>query len=233
MNCLIVDDELLAQDVLALYISKVDFLNLTGRCNNALQAFAALNREPVDLLFLDIKMPEMTGLDFLRNIRNPPKVILTTAYDEFALDGYELDVADYLLKPIRFERFLKAVQKVQALRQPDTVSKDPDELFYVRSDRRLIQINSREVRYVESLKNYLSIHMGVQPVTIHGTLASIEAELKANPYFVQIHKSFIVNTRFIAEVGTGTVRLKNNVELPIGGFYKDSLLQAIRIFNPG
>jgi DNA-binding LytR/AlgR family response regulator len=231
MKCLIVDDEILAQDVLAHYISKVGFLTLEGRCSNALQAFAALNREPVDIMFLDIKMPEMSGLDLLRNIRNPPKVILTTAFDEFALEGYELDIVDYLLKPIRFERFLKAVNKVPLRHQTDNGVKDADELFYVRSDRKLVQIDSREIRYVESLKNYIAIQTGTQKTVVHTTLANVEAELKSDPLFVKVHKSFIVNTRFIAEVGSSTIQLKDGSELPIGGGYRDGLLQMLRIFN--
>lgn len=234
MNCLIVDDEVLAQDVLALYISKLDSLTLAGRCNNALQAFAALNREQVDIMFLDIKMPEMSGLELVKSLKNPPKIIVTTAYDEYALEGYELDIVDYLLKPIRFERFLKAVNKVQQLQQassaPDAL-KAADEAFYVRSDRKLVRIDPGDVRYVESLKNYLAIHTGNQKIIVHSTLSGIEEELRPNPYFVQVHKSFIVNTRFVAEVGNSMIRLKDNTELPIGGSYRDGMMQAIRILN--
>lgn len=235
MNCLIVDDEVLAQDLLAMYISRLDFLKLTGRCNNALQAFAALNSGEVDIIFLDIKMPEMSGLDLVRSLKNPPKVILTTAYDEYAVEGYELDIVDYLLKPIRFERFLKAVNKVRQL--PDKALAAPmmpseiDKPFYVRSDRKLVRIEPQEVRYIESLKNYLTIHSGNQKIIIHTTLSNIEEELKDNPYFIQVHKSFIVNTRFVYEVASSIIRLKDNTEIPVGGNYKDSLLQAIRIFN--
>lgn len=235
MNCLIVEDEVLAQDVLALYISKLDFLTLTGRCNNALQAFTTLNREQVDVMFLDIKMPEMSGLDLVKSLKNPPKVIVTTAYDEYALEGYELDIVDYLIKPIRFERFLKAINKVKQLQNtsqdPGIVSKVIDETFYVRSDRKLVRIDSREVRYMESLKNYLAIHTESKKILIYTTLSNIEEELNFNPYFIRVHKSFIVNTRFVAEVGNNMIRLKDNTELPIGGHYKDSLLQAIRILG--
>lgn len=235
MNCLIVDDEVLAQDVLAMYISKLGFLTLTGRCNNALQAFSMLSREPVDIMFLDIKMPEMSGLDLIKSLKNPPKVIITTAYDEFALESYELDIVDYLLKPIRFERFLKSVNKVQQLQStPQKTGVMPaavDETFYVRSERKLVRIDSREVRYMESLKNYLAIHTEQKKIIIYTTLSSIEEELSANPYFVRVHKSFLVNTRFVSEVSNSMLRLKDNTELPIGGSYKENLLQAIRIFE--
>lgn len=231
MNCLIVDDEVLAQDVLALYISRVASLTLAGKCNNALQAFAVLNKEPVDLMFLDIKMPEMSGLELIKSLKSPPKIILTTAYDEYALEGYALDVIDYLLKPIRFERFLKAVNKAQQLHNTSVRPKEIDESFYVRSDRKLLRINPQEVRYIESLKNYLAIYAGNQKIIIHATLAGIKEELESNPYFIQVHKSVIVNTRFVAEVGNSIIRLKDNTELPIGANYKDGLLQGIRIFN--
>lgn len=235
MNCLIVDDELLAQDVLALYISRLDFLTLTGRCNNALQAFAILNKVPVDIMFLDIKMPEMSGLDLVKSLKYPPKIVVTTAYDEYALEGYELDIVDYLLKPIRFERFLKAVNKVQQLQNPlpasGIVPKETDETFYVRSDRKLVRIDPKEVRYIESFRNYLTIHTLGQKIVIYATLANIEEELQSNPFFIQVHKSFIVNTRFVAEVGNSMIRFKDNVEIPIGGNYRDSILQAIRVFN--
>lgn len=235
MNCLIVDDELLAQDVLALYISRLGFLSLAGRCNNALQAFAALNNTPVDIMFLDIKMPEMSGMDLVKSLKNPPKVVITTAYDEYALEGYELDIIDYLLKPIRFERFVKAVNKVQQLQNPALASgvlpKELDETFYVRSDRKLIRIDPQEIRYIESFRNYLTIHTGGKKIVVYGSLAGIEEELQPNPYFIQVHKSFIINTRFVTEVGNSMIRLKDNTEIPIGGSYKDAVLQALRIFN--
>lgn len=234
MNCLIVDDELLAQDVLALYISRLGSLTLAGRCDNALQAFALLNKTPVDIMFLDIKMPEMSGLELLRSLKRPPRVVVTSAYDEYALEGYELDIVDYLLKPIRFERFLKAVSKAQHLKSPlpapGQALKEADEPFYVRSDRKLVRIDPREVRYIESFRNYLTIHMGGQKIVIYGTLAHIEEELQPNPYFIQVHKSYIVNTRFVTEVGNNMIRLKDT-EIPIGGNYKDGVWQAIRIFN--
>ncbi len=235
MKCLIVDDELLAQDVLALYISRIGSLTLAGRCNNALQAFAALSRSPVDIMFLDIKMPEMSGMDLLKSLKHPPKVVLTTAYEEYALEGYELDIVDYLLKPIRFERFLKAINKVQQLQNPlsasGPLSKEMDEPFYVRSERKLVRIDPQEVRYIESFRNYLTIHTGSQKITIYATLANIEEELHPNPCFIQVHKSFIVNTRFVSELGNSMLRLKDNTEIPIGGNYKDAVIQSLRIFN--
>src|SRR6218665_186365 len=161
MNCLIVDDEVLAQDVIETYIDRVDFLELKGKCNNAFQAFTALCKEQIDLMFLDIKMPEMTGLELIKTLKKPPKIIITTAFHEYALEGYELDITDYLLKPISFERFLKAVQKVEASHSnaakeiPAQAIVTGGEEFYVKSDRKLIRINPADIIYIEGLKNYL------------------------------------------------------------------------------
>lgn len=235
MNCLIVDDETLAQEVLVHYISRIDYLVLAGRCDNALQAFATLNSEPVDLMFLDIKMPEMSGIDLIKSLKKPPMVILTTAYDNYALEGYELNIVDYLLKPIRFERFLKAVDKTQqlqhTLRRPVKIPAQTDKTFYVRSDRKLVQIDTQKVSHIESLKNYMAIHTESKKIICHMTLSAMEAELASNPYFIRIHKSFIVNSRFVTEVGPHSIRLRDNSELPIGLSYKDRLIQSLRIMN--
>jgi DNA-binding LytR/AlgR family response regulator len=234
MNCLIVDDEILAQEVLAMYISKIDFLQLAGCCDNAIQAFSVLNKQQIDIMFLDIKMPEMSGLDLLKSLKNPPKVILTTAYDEYAVECYELDVVDYLLKPIRFERFMKAAHKVQSIEdriQGRNNLSLAEEEFYVRSDRKLIRIVPGEILYIEALKNYLSIVTAMGKILVHSTLTNIEEELKSYSYFQRIHKSFIINTRFVSEVDNNLVRLKNKAELPVGGHYREFLLQSLRILN--
>lgn len=233
MNCLIVEDELLAQEVIEFYIQKVDFLRLSGKCNNALQAFAALNKEPIDLMFLDIKMPEVSGIELIRSLKHPPKVILTTAFHEYALEGYELDVIDYLLKPISFERFLKAVNKAKSLTEGIHVT--PQQMpagsrdFFVRSDRKLIRINPEEIIYIEGLKNYLSIHLPGQQVIVHSTLTYLEEELSAYAHIQRVHKSFLVNKHFIRELDNNLIRLRDNTEIPIGGLYKDNLMQAMRI----
>lgn len=232
MNCLIVDDELLAQEVIESYIHKVNSLQLVGKCNSALQAFAALNKEKVDLMFLDIKMPEMTGLEFLRILKHPPKVIITTAFHEYALDGFELDVVDYLLKPISFNRFLKAIHKVKpeaAAPQVVVTKTVQQEGFYVRSDRKLIKINPGEIIFVESLKNYLRICTATQKIIVHSTMVYLENQLKEFPFIHRVHKSFLVNKHFIAEIDNGILKLSSGNEIPLGGLYKDAFLEAMRI----
>ncbi|KAA5532254.1 response regulator transcription factor [Taibaiella lutea] len=232
MKCLIVDDELLAQEVIESYIEKVDSLQLAGKCNNALQAFAALNREPIDLMFLDIKMPEMTGLELLRTLKNPPKVIITTAFHEYALDGFELDVVDYLLKPVSFNRFLKAIHKVKVNKEPVAEIKEEHnipEAFYVRSDRKLIKINPMEIIYIEALKNYLCIYTLSQKVIIHSTMVYLEEQLKSHAFIHRVHKSFLVNRHFIKEIDNGILKMNNGSEIPLGGLYRDAFLEEMRI----
>lgn len=232
MKCLIVDDEMLARDVIETYIERVDFLQLAGTCNNALQAFSALNKQHIDLMFLDIKMPEMTGLEFIRSLKTPPEIIITTAFHEYALDGFELDVVDYLLKPISFERFLKAVHKVKVPREQRPVfssEKLPAEAFYVRSDRKLVKINPAEIVFIESLKNYLCIYTGKQKVIVLSTLQYLEEQLKEYSFILRVHKSFLVNKNFITEIDNGILRMSTGNEIPLGGLYKDAFLEVMKI----
>lgn len=229
MNCLIVDDEALAQDVLEHYIERVPYLKLTGKCGSALQAFSVLSSQAVDLMFLDIKMPEMSGLELIRNLRQRPKVILTTAFHEYALDGYELDVSDYLLKPFSFDRFMQAVQKVISIRPDDAVKVSSDTAFFVRSERKLIKINPEEIVLIEALKNYLCIHTIHQKITVLNTLSNVGEELKPFPYLYRVHKSFIVNKHFIREIDNNLIRLNNQMEVPLGATYKDAFLSDMRI----
>lgn len=234
MNCIIVDDELLAQEILEFYVNKVDFLQLVGKYSNAIQVFAALNKEPkIDLIFLDIKMPEMTGLEFIKTIKNPPKIILTTAFHEYALEGYELDVVDYLLKPISFERFIKAIGKAKNLHAPHTNSShQPDKEskeFYVKSDRKLVKVSPSEITYIEGMKNYLSINTINQKIIVHNTMSNIEEELKPHPDILRIHKSFFVNKNYIKEIDNNLVILTNSISIPLGGLYKEQFMKRMRI----
>lgn len=233
MNCLIVDDELLAQDVLEHYVSKIDSLTLIGKCRNAIEAFAALNRSDIDLIFLDIKMPEINGLDFIKALKNPPRIILTTAFSEYALDGYDLDVVDYLLKPVSFERFLKAVNKVQqSMAEPSSerINAIPaDDGFFVKSDRKLIKINPSDILYIESQKNYLVIYTLHQKVMTYSTLNNMETELKNYNHLIRVHKSFIVNKNFITQLDNNIVLLQNSASIPLGASYRELFLEHMRI----
>lgn len=234
MNCLIVDDEPLAQDVIEHYIAKTDFLQLTGKCNTALQAFSMLNKEKIDLMFLDIQMPEINGLELLKTLKHPPKVILTTAYTEYALDGYELDVVDYLLKPISFERFLKAVNKLAAHTNTEAAitntkaTNDSSKEIFVKSDGKYIRIDPADILYIEGLKNYLVIYTTQKKVIVHSTMKNIEDELNPFRHFIRVHKSYIINRHFILEIEGNMIKLGNAV-VPVGGSYKDELMRLVGI----
>lgn len=239
LRCLIVDDEPPALDVLEMYIEAVDDLVLVARCENALQAFHALQRQSVDLIFLDIKMPQLLGTDFLRTLRNPPPVILTTAYPEYALDGYELDVVDFLLKPIPFERFLRAVSKV--LRTTDMPSmpvtspfeKEPPQpssegFLFFRADRKLVKVVTRDILYIESQKDYVRVFTTTgKPLMVKQTLSALEAMLPANQ-FVRIHRCFIVASSRVATYTPRHVEVAGQ-ELPIGRLYQKDVERALQV----
>lgn len=163
LKCLLVDDEPEALEVLESYVTLVENLELAGKCENALQAFQVLQEKPIDVIFLDIKMPKLLGTDFVRSLRNPPKVIFTTAYREYALDGFELDVVDYLLKPIPFERFLKSVAKLTKSEnglpglEKEAFQPNKDTFLYFRAERKMIKVFTKDILYVESLKDYVKI----------------------------------------------------------------------------
>lgn len=232
MNCLIIDDEPLAQDVIEHYILKTDFLSLQGKCSNVLQAFSVLSKTSPDLLFLDIHMPEIDGLSFIRTLKHPPKIILTTAYPQYALEGYELNVVDYLLKPISFERFLKAVNKVREQHQPPApeqpVPTPGNGALFVKSDGKYVRVNCADILYVEGLRNYLMIHTTQQKIIAHSTMKNIEEELAGYASFIRIHKSYLVNKSCITEIEGNMVKL-GQTELPVGSVYKNELLRLIRI----
>lgn len=230
---LIVDDEPLAQKVLQRFISLVDSLELVGLCSNAIEASNALRNQPVDLLFLDIRMPELSGLDLLKIIKNPPKVILTTAYAEHALEGYEFGVIDYLVKPIAFDRFLRAINKVVPTLQastpplmPTPVLK-PSNYLFVKSDRKIYKIDYPEIKYLEAFGNYVKIHTTDKIVLAQETLTNLEKSLPAD-HFLRIHKSYIVSIHFINLVD-GNSLFVENVELPIGQLYKQRVYEMLKI----
>ncbi|QMW00988.1 LytR/AlgR family response regulator transcription factor [Spirosoma foliorum] len=243
LRCLLVDDEPPALDVLEMYIESIDGLTVVARCENALEAFRVLQQQPIDLMFLDITMPKMLGTDFLRSLRNPPTVIITTAYREYALDGFDLDVADYLLKPIPFDRFLRAVSKVmktnEEVAEHRLIEQEPvketirpvgvDSLFF-RADRKLIKVQPDEILYVESLKDYVRIiTRTAKPLLVKQTISSLEAQLPANQ-FVRIHRSFIVAVSAITSYTPRHVEIDGQ-ELPIGKLYQKDVERTLGVSN--
>lgn len=204
------------------YVEKIPFLQLNGVCEDAIQLNSKLQELKPDLLFLDIEMPYLSGIDFLKSQTNPPKVILTTAYENFALQGYELDVLDYLLKPISFERFLKAANKASDYFK--SVSRSQPDHFFVKVDGRLEKISFSDIIFVEALENYVAIYTSAKKSITHTTLKSIQQSLPSQ--FIQTHKSYIVNMERITAV-EGNLLHCHGYQIPISKYQKEEVIQKI------
>ncbi len=231
VKCLVVDDEPMARDVLRRYIEKVPGLELAAECSNAIDALLFLQDIAVDLILLDIRMPELLGTEFVKSLRNPPKIIFTTAYKEYALDGFELDAVDYLLKPVRFERFLKALNKAFPRKEEEELGKTeamPDkkngaDFIYLRVDRKLVKIFLADVLYIESARDYVKVVTKDKNYITRQTISSVEAMLSGNE-FIRIHRSYIISVSKIKSFSNEQVDIGNK-ELPIGKFYKNSFVK--------
>jgi DNA-binding LytR/AlgR family response regulator len=227
IRCIIVDDEPLARELLGSYIDQLPNFCSVAVCQSALQAFGVLHEQQVDLMFLDIQMPGITGLNFLKSIKNPPKVIFTTAYMEHAVEAFELEAVDYLLKPITLERFIKAVQKVSAKNEENSeIAANVNNYIFLKVDKRLVKIDHPDIIYAESLGDYIKVYTAAQTYITYLTMNKLEALLPANK-FVRIHRSSIINLNRIQYVEGNFVRI-NNSDLPIGQTYKDGLVQKLR-----
>jgi DNA-binding LytR/AlgR family response regulator len=229
IKCIIVEDETLAQNVLQSHLQKIDKFELVAVCNNALEARAVLNSQDIDLMFLDIQLPGMTGLHFLRTIQNPPLVVLTTAYSEYAVESYEFNVIDYLLKPISFERFCKAVNKIAdgKLLTPTAKETDspPTDHIFVKSNSKFIKVNFSEIIYIEGMKDYLKIHTRDYKLVTLQTMNDMEKILPAKQ-FIRVHKSFIVAIAYIKSIYGNSIELGNET-IPIGVSYKDKVMELV------
>lgn len=224
--CLAVDDEPPALEILKKYITSVHTLELAGTCADAIEANNFLRQNPVDLIFLDIKMPELLGTDFLKTLKNPPKVIFTTAYRKFAVEGFELDAVDYLLKPVSFERFLKAVNKMMELQllssnslsSPEPVQDNGADSIYFRSERKMVKVAMDDILYVESLKDYIKVVTKNKTIVTKNAISSLEENLPKNN-FLRIHRSFIVAINKIDSYSTELIEIGKQ-ELPISRMYR-------------
>lgn len=232
INCIIVDDEQHAIDILVHYVKQTPHLNLVASFTNPIEALQLLGQQKIDLVFLDIQMPELSGIDFIKAIQGKSKVILTTAYSEFALEGYDLYVVDYLMKPIRLPRFLTAVQKAVQQINPATEApeKTEDDYIFVKTESKgkLLKINLADIDFVESMKNYVAIHRGGQKTLVYTSLKELEEHLPKKQ-FIRVHKSFIIPISRITGIEGNLVRLKNvTAEILIGENYKAELMEIIR-----
>ncbi|WP_321332143.1 LytTR family DNA-binding domain-containing protein [uncultured Bacteroides sp.] len=224
IKSVITDDEPVARKGLQSYVERVDFLELAGVCEDAIQLNALLKTQALDLLFLDIEMPYLSGLDLLSTLNNPPKVIITSAYEQYALKGYELDVTDYLLKPISFERFFKAVNRVHDILQKETQPTTEDFLF-VKCDKQMRKVFLKDILFIEGLENYISIYTPTERLLVHSTMKRIAGALPGN-VFMQTHKSYIVNVECVSMVD-GNMLCIGEHKIPIGRNLRDSVFKSI------
>lgn len=231
IRCLVVDDEPPAREIISRYISNVDTLQLAGECANALEAFSVLQKHSVDLLFLDIRMPQLNGNDFLKTLKNPPKVIFTTAHHEYALEGYELDVVDYLMKPVPFDRFLKAVNKAYpsgASLMPAEINHllNNDAFVYFRVERKMVKVMLGDVLYIESMKDYIKIFTDEGTLITKQSISSVEEMLPENE-FARVHRSYIVSLKKIRSF-TSELMEVSNTTIPIGKLYRNEILKKLQ-----
>lgn len=224
LNCIIIEDQRPAQEILEKYISEIGTLRLIGTYTDAITAMKALNNQTIDLIFLDIHLPKLSGIDFLKTLRQKPKVILTTAFPDYAIESYELDVEDYLLKPFSFQRFVKAVSKIKSEVSPDHDFKQPDqsiqEDIFIKSGHDHIRISTKDIIYLKSDTDYTEFHLTSQKYLSPERLKYWEEKLRDHN-FVRIHKSYIINTSRLKKVAGSYVHFDNDVSLPIGRAYKE------------
>jgi DNA-binding LytR/AlgR family response regulator len=233
IKCLIVDDEPPAREVLKRYVEETPGLELRGECANAVQALGFLQQQAIDLIFLDIRMPQLTGVDFLKSLKHTPKVIFTTAYSEYALEGYELDIVDFLMKPVRFERFLKAVNKAFPLQNAITPTLEPapekekriESFVYFRADRKMVKVLLCDILYIESMKDYVKVITDGHPIITKQSISSVETMLPEKK-FIRTHRSFIVSVDKIKSFTNELIEI-GKTEIPIGKLYRNTVLKVL------
>ncbi|MGF7140325.1 LytR/AlgR family response regulator transcription factor [Roseimarinus sediminis] len=230
-HCMIIDDEPLARELIAGYLEKIDNLELIASCSNAMQAFQVLKEKKIDLIFLDINMPQITGIDFIRSLSNPPKVIIVSAHKEYALEGFELDVVDYLLKPVSFSRLLKAIDKFFMLSNNATRlhgdSRNTEEAFvYLKENKKVVKVVLNEIDYIEAMGEYCQVFVEGRRIIPKMSIKQFE-ELLADKDFIRIHKSIVVPLKKVTAFSASIIEINKEKELPIGRSYKKSVLHAL------
>jgi DNA-binding LytR/AlgR family response regulator len=235
IKCLVIDDEQPSKDIIEKYIAGVESLELSGSCNNAVEALSFLQSNTVDLLFLDIQMPHILGTNFIRTLKNPPKVIFITAYRKYAVEGFELDAVDFLMKPISFDRFLKAVNKVLELNlqknlkeadKPDDTKEVAQPFLYFRSDRKMVKVLFNDILYIEGLRDYIRIYTTTKTIITKHQLASLQEMLPADA-FLRIHRSYIISVSKIDSYDADIIEIAKK-ELPIGRLFKHDVNKLLK-----
>jgi DNA-binding LytR/AlgR family response regulator len=231
MNCIAVDDEPLALDIIEAYVTRHPELTLVARCNNAAEASEVLKKHKVDLMFLDIQMPEITGLSFVKSLEHKPLFMFTTAYPDYALEGFELDAIDYLLKPIAYDRFEKGVEKAleyyKIKQNADVAESDlENEHFFVKANQKLIKLSYSEIYYVEAFADYVKIFLADKKIVTLQTMKNMERKLPPE-MFSRVHRSFIVNRNHVSSFSTSACEV-NEVKIPIGKNYKEAFVALMK-----
>lgn len=233
LHCLLIDDELPALKILSRYIADIGGMEIVGECRNAIEALEALRKHRVDVMFLDIKMPRIIGTDFLKNLSHPPKVIFVTAYREYAIDGFELDAVDYLIKPVSFERFFKAITKLNRLFGSDISHEIPGEqalseaFVYLKVDRDMKKVFTRDILYIESWKDYAKIFLEAgKNIMVKQSITSLE-NLLSEHKFLRVHRSYIISLDKISGYNNLSVQL-GEIEIPIGRYYKQDVMEKLQ-----
>lgn len=225
LRCLAIDDEPLALKQLVAYISKVPFLELAAQCQSALEAREFLANDTVDAIFCDINMPDLNGMDFVKSLVVPPLVIFTTAYSEYAVEGFRVNAVDYLLKPFGFQEFQRAVQRLcerKGMGHPQPSQKEDTDTLFLKTDNRIVNVNISDIRYIEAMSEYLKVWLDSQPKPIVTLLSMKKIEEHLPSYFMRIHRSYIINLTKIQEVNKNRVIMGADAYLPIGDLYKDT-----------
>src|SRR5687768_6764529 len=233
VRCLLIDDEPPALKVLASHISNINGLEIVGQCGNAIEALDVLHQKMVDVIFLDIKMPKILGTEFLKNLSHPPKVIFVTAYHDYAVQGYELDAVDYLVKPVSFERFVKAIAKLNRLMGQETVSQksvdykaNPEAFAYLKVDKHMQKVLINEIMYIESWKDYIKVFLSNgKSLLVKQSISSME-NLLSEHKFLRVHRSFMVSVNKISSYNALSLQV-NSTEVPIGRLYKQAVMDVI------
>ena len=231
IKCLIVDDEPIAREIIESHLARIEQVEIAGICKNALEAFSVINTTQIDLIFLDINMPEISGLSFAKSINQSCKIIFTTAYREYAVDGFDLQAVDYLLKPISFERLLKSIQKYlqeHSFTDDNTTSEiesDTSDFIFVRSERKMVRIDFKDIFYIESLSDYIKIYTKEKTIITRETISSIEAKLPQKD-FIRVHRSFIVCISCIDSFTNEFVEIAKQA-IPISRGYKQQVIQRL------
>lgn len=235
LQCLLIDDEPPALKILAGYISSIPGLEISGQCKNAIEALDVLNQKSIDVIFLDIKMPRIIGTEFLKNLAHPPKVIFVTAYREYAIDGFELDAVDYLVKPVSFERFFKAITKLNRVMGRADISLGTAEetklspaFIYLKVDREMKKIFVNDIEYIESWKDYVMVFLSTQKsCMVKQSISSME-NLLSEHKFIRVHRSYMVSIEKIAGYNGIAVKLPGK-DIPIGRLYKQNVLERLQV----